>query len=113
MYFPLSASVENVVLAYGTKSASLVSSQVVLIDHAVMYKVPSLVLAVIVFDCAGDVSGCVIEIVGAVLSNVTESLTIEDTLPAASLTFTYTVFDPSVSVHPSHVRRLKDEYVLA
>jgi len=47
-----------------------VISQVVLVDHAVMYKVPSLALAVMVLLSAGVVFGCVMVIVGAVLSKV-------------------------------------------
>ena len=56
------------VLAYVTNV--LVPLQVVLVDQAVIVKVPSLATAVIVLDCAGLVFGCVIVITGAVLSNV-------------------------------------------
>jgi len=48
----------------------LVALQVVLVDHVVIVKVQSLVLAVIVLDCAGLVFGCVIVIVGARVSIV-------------------------------------------
>ena len=48
----------------------LVLSQVVLVDPAVIVNVPSLALAVMVLLVAGLVFGCVIVIVGDVLSRV-------------------------------------------
>ena len=48
----------------------LLISQFVLVDPAVIVKVPSLALAVIVLLVAAVVFGWVIVIVGAVLSNV-------------------------------------------
>jgi hypothetical protein len=48
----------------------LLISQVVLVDPAVIVKVPSLALAVIVLLVAAAIPGLVIVIVGAVLSNV-------------------------------------------
>ena len=46
----------------------LVPLHVVLVDHVVIVNVPSLALAVIVFDCAGLVFGLFMVIVGAVAS---------------------------------------------
>ena len=44
-------------------------------------------------------AGGVILVIGRVVSNVVESLTAVEVLPAASINFTYTVLVPSVVVH--------------
>ena len=53
-------------LAYDIKF--LLALHVVLVAHVVMLKVPSLALAVIVLLVAAEVFGCVIVIVGGVVS---------------------------------------------
>ena len=79
----------------------LVPSQVVLVDHAVIVNVPSLVLAVTVLLSAGDPFGLVIVIVGAVLSNSIESVVSDVVFHNESLNLIYTVFvaSPAVNVH--------------
>ena len=106
MYFPLSVSLLNVVLAYVTNV--LLASQVVLVDQAVIVKVPSLVLAVTVLLRAGDPFGLVTVIVGAVVSKTIVSVVSDVVFPKESLNLIYTVFVASHALNVHAILELHD-----